>query len=202
MQFLSSDPKNIVIGLVRDVEKTEESLAAEKIANVHIFHGDMTDHKSLEAAATSAADVLPNGLDVIIVNGALTTTEAVKLSISELAAQPDLLYKDMHGSVDVNVIGSIHSIHAFLPLILKGSAKKIIVISTGHADIDVPVAFDQTSGVTYSVTKAALNMVVAKYAADLKSRDVKVLALSPGIVATQNNIRRFCHCLELPGRLT
>lgn len=195
MQFLSKDSNNIVIGLVRDVEKTKETLAAEKITNVHIFHGDMADRKSLEAAAASSAEILPNGLDIIIVNGVYVNPEVVKWSISELAAQPELLYKDMHTSLDVNVLGTIHSINSFLPLIHKGSAKKIIVISTGHADIDVPVAYDQTYVISYSVTKAAVNMVVAKYAAELKSQDVKVLALSPGIVATQQNIRKFCHNL-------
>ncbi|KAH6723631.1 hypothetical protein BKA61DRAFT_14021 [Leptodontidium sp. MPI-SDFR-AT-0119] len=187
LEFLSQDPNNTVVGLVRDVEKTKQNLAAEKITNVHIFHGDMVDRKSLEAAAASAAEVLPNGLDVIIVNGVFATPELEKLSISELAAQPDLLQKDMHSSLDVNVLGSINSINAFLPLILKGSVRKIIVISTGLADIDVPVAYDINSAVTYSVIKAALNMVVAKYAVDLKPQDVKVLALSPGIVATQMN---------------
>ncbi|KAH7354616.1 hypothetical protein BKA65DRAFT_226144 [Rhexocercosporidium sp. MPI-PUGE-AT-0058] len=187
LRFLSQDPKNIVIGLVRDVEKTNASLAAENITNVHILHGDMVDRKSLEAAATSAADILPNGLDVIIINGVFVTPEAEKLSISELAAQPELLSKDMHTSLDVNLIGSINSINSFLPLIQKGAAKKIVVISTGMADIDLPVSFDITSGVTYAVIKAALNMVVSKYAAELKSQNIKVLALSPGLVATQMN---------------
>lgn len=158
----------------------------------------MVDRKSLEAAAASAAEVLPNGLDVIIVNGVFATPELEKLSISELAAQPDLLQKDMHSSLDVNVLGSINSINAFLPLILKGSVRKIIVISTGLADIDVPVAYDINSAVTYSVIKAALNMVVAKYAVDLKPQDVKVLALSPGIVATQMNQRKYFHPFEYP----
>ncbi|KAL2071006.1 hypothetical protein VTL71DRAFT_14032 [Oculimacula yallundae] len=188
LQALSKDPKNTVIGLVRDVKKTKESLAAEQITNVHIFHGDLTDRKSLDAAAASSAEILPNGLDHLIVNGFVHTEEATKLTISQLGNNQDLLHKDLHSSLDGNVIGSINSINAFLPLILKGSVKKIVVMSTGHADLDVPLALNQTSLVTYSIMKAAINMVVAKYAAEFKSQGVIVLALSPGLVATDLNI--------------
>lgn len=190
MQFLSKDPNNTVIGLVRDVEKSKETLIAEKITNVHLFHGDMGDRKSLEAAAASAAKVLPDGLDVIIVNGVYVTPETNKMTISDLATQPDLLHKDMHTSLDVNVIGSIYAVNAFLPLILKGIQKKVVFISSGHADIELPVTAEVADMVTYAVFKGALNMVAAKYGAELKSKDVKVIALSPGLVATSMNTNR------------
>jgi len=187
LQFLSKDPNNTVIGLVRDVKKTKQTLVEEKIENVHIFRGDMADKKSLEAAATSAAEVLPSGLDVIIINGVYVTEQTNKMTVSDLAAQPDLLYKDMHTSLDVNVLGSIYAVNAFLPLILKGAQKKIIFISSGHADIELPVPADVNDMVTYATIKGAVNMIAAKYAAELKSKDVKVLSMSPGLVATSMN---------------
>ncbi|KAL5327404.1 hypothetical protein ACEPPN_005100 [Leptodophora sp. 'Broadleaf-Isolate-01'] len=127
----------------------------------------MSDHQSLAIVASSAASILQNGaLDVIIVNG--------------FACQHELLQQDMHASLDVNVIGVVNSINSFLPLILKGKAKKIMVISTGGADPDLAVAYNLPYQFTMCVMKAALNIVVAKFAAELKSRHVKVLALSPG----------------------
>lgn len=150
----------------------------------------MADKKSLEAAATSAAEVLPSGLDVIIINGVYVTEQTNKMTVSDLAAQPDLLYKDMHTSLDVNVLGSIYAVNAFLPLILKGAQKKIIFISSGHADIELPVPADVNDMVTYATIKGAVNMIAAKYAAELKSKDVKVLSMSPGLVATSMNNNR------------
>ncbi|PVH75014.1 NAD(P)-binding protein [Cadophora sp. DSE1049] len=185
LQYLSKDPRNTVIGLVRTTAVVEERLVKEGISNVHILHGDMSDHQSLTNAASSASSILPDGaLDIIIVNGYTAMNETLKIPPSGFASQPDLLHKDMHASLDVNAIGVVNSMNAFLPLILRGRAKKIIVISTGGADPDLAVAMGIPFQFTICVMKAALNMVVAKFAAELKSQDVKVLALSPGVVST------------------
>lgn len=89
------------------------------------------------------------------------------------------------------MLGSIHAANAFLPLILKGSEKKIIFITSGHADTNLVAEAGVTDMVTYAAMKSNINMIAAKYAAELKSKDVKTLALSPGLVATSNNIRMF-----------
>ncbi|KAH7396007.1 hypothetical protein BKA64DRAFT_746141 [Cadophora sp. MPI-SDFR-AT-0126] len=184
LQYLSKDPRNTVIGLVRTTSVVEERLAEEGFSNVHILHGDMSDHQSLSVAASSTSSILHDGaLDIIIVNGYTAMNETMKISPSGFASEPDLLHKDMHASLDVNVIGVVNSINAFLPLILRGREKKIIVISTGGADPEQAVAMSIPFQFTMCVMKAALNMAVAKFAAELKSQDVKVLALSPGVVA-------------------
>jgi NAD(P)-dependent dehydrogenase (short-subunit alcohol dehydrogenase family) len=41
----------------------------------------------------------------------------------------------------------------------------------------------------YSISKAALNMVVAKYAVEYKAEGFVFLAISPGLVNTANKIR-------------
>lgn len=38
-------------------------------------------------------------------------------------------------SFEVNVVGVVKTVHAFLPLIKRGRMKKVISISTGMADI-------------------------------------------------------------------
>jgi NAD(P)-dependent dehydrogenase (short-subunit alcohol dehydrogenase family) len=85
---------------------------------------------------------------------------------------------------EVNVIGNVHLFKLFLPLILKGQAKKVIAISTGLADTEITKDYDVTTGSLYSTSKAALNMVVAKYSAQYKKDGVLFLALSPGLVET------------------
>jgi NAD(P)-dependent dehydrogenase (short-subunit alcohol dehydrogenase family) len=76
----------------------------------------------------------------------------------------------------------VHSTNAFLPLLKNGSAKKVLSMSSGLGDLDFTLAGEAVAQPSYSVAKAALNMVVAKYAAQFKSEGFVFLAMSPGIV--------------------
>lgn len=94
----------------------------------------------------------------------------------------------MHASLDVNVLGVINAINLFLPLVEKSEVKKIVVISTGAADLEEVLPEDGRFGIPvllpYAAMKAALNLVVGKFAADVAERGVLMLSLSPGIVDT------------------
>lgn len=82
----------------------------------------------------------------------------------------------------MNVLGLVRSVNAFLPLLRKGTQKKIVVIGTEMADTDV-VWKARVSGVAaYGVTKAAEHMVATKYAAELEPEGFTVVAVSPGMV--------------------
>jgi hypothetical protein len=67
--------------------------------------------------------------------------------------------------VKANVIGNIHLFNLTIRLVLRGEVRKVIAISTGMADVDLAGKFDLTDGVLYSISKAALNMAVAKFSA-------------------------------------
>lgn len=82
------------------------------------------------------------------------------------------------------MLGVIYTTNAFLPLLKAGTTKKVISISTPGADLDLIVATEGTQDAAYCVSKAALNMVVAKYAAQYKKDGFTFLALSPGLVQT------------------
>ena len=154
----------------------------------------MISAPSLTSAASLAAPLLPHGLDVLIINGAYNTSSMSFRAPSSFSspAESEVLKEDMHASLDVNVLGVVYSINAFLPLIEKGTLKKIVAISTGLADPDFAIAGDGNPlFITYASMKAALNMVVAKFAAELRSKDVKVLALSPGLVNTKETPRKL-----------
>jgi len=84
----------------------------------------------------------------------------------------------------VNTIGPIHLFNAFMPLILRGVEKKIFAISTGAADTEMTLKADMYQATAYSITKAALNMAVAKFSAVYREKGVLVMAICPGAVAT------------------
>jgi len=48
---------------------------------------------------------------------------------------PGFLVEDMQKSFDANVYGVLNTVYAFLPLIRKGTIKKVIAISSGMGDI-------------------------------------------------------------------
>lgn len=70
---ISEDPKNLVVGLVRDKAGTEKKVAAElgDRSNVHILHGDLTNYASLKQAAADTAKIVgQRGIDYLVANGA------------------------------------------------------------------------------------------------------------------------------------
>ena len=144
----------------------------------------MADNKCLIAAAAETEKLTGGTVDYLIINGVYINPAESFLSPSEFSGKEELLTNSMIQSLKVNVLGAIFSINAFLPLVRKSNIKKIIVITTGLADRDMTEKSTISFWLIYSSMKAALNMVVAKYAVELKSEGIKLLALSPGLVDT------------------
>jgi NAD(P)-dependent dehydrogenase (short-subunit alcohol dehydrogenase family) len=116
------------------------------------------------------------------------------------------LEKELLESFTVNVVGVTKTITAFLPLIKRSKIKKVITISTGMADLgklslslspililrgvglmdnqDAINSFSMALSPAYSISKAALNVLVAKYNAVYSSQDILFMSISPGFVDT------------------
>jgi NAD(P)-dependent dehydrogenase (short-subunit alcohol dehydrogenase family) len=123
--------------------------------------------------------------------------------------QEDLLEKDLHDSVSylritippqknrltapaqfqINVIGVVHTINAFLLLLRQGVAKKVVTLSSGMGDTELVLKAGFPNQAPYAISKAALNMVVAKYAAEYNDEGLVFLAISPGLVDTATKAR-------------
>jgi NAD(P)-dependent dehydrogenase (short-subunit alcohol dehydrogenase family) len=84
----------------------------------------------------------------------------------------------------VNVLGVIHSTHSFLPLLRKGATRKVATISSVGGDCDFVLETGLAQAPAYGASKAAVNMVIAKYAAKLQNEGFTMVALSPGMVDT------------------
>ena len=85
-------------------------------------------------------------------------------------------------SFQTNVVGNIHLFHLFLPLVMKGKVKKVIAISSGHADLDLINDLEIETSALYSASKAAMNVIVAKFNAQYKKDGVLFVSISPGVV--------------------
>jgi NAD(P)-dependent dehydrogenase (short-subunit alcohol dehydrogenase family) len=81
----------------------------------------------------------------------------------------------------VNVIGSMRVTEAALPALERGTAKKVVNMSSKMGSID-----ENTSGGAYSyrASKCALNMVTKSMSLDLKDQGLICISMHPGWVLT------------------
>lgn len=104
------------------------------------------------------------------------------MSPTHRGEKPEELEYTMKKLLDVNVISNIHLFNLYLPLIRNGRTKKVIVISSCLADQEFTKNYDITSGPLYAISKAAVNMVVAKFSAQYKKEGILFLSICPGMV--------------------
>ncbi|KAI1432413.1 NAD(P)-binding protein [Xylaria sp. CBS 124048] len=201
---VSANPDNTVIGLVRNKPATEKKVKEElgDRANIHILgisdltsvedlkvsrypatklpHWDTLTDPIIQRAAAETAAITGGSLDYLIANAGYVTSFDAFDPLDTLAAKPAELREDFIKSMDINVIGNIYLYNAFMPLILKGKVKKVVAISSGMADIELCREYDLYSGAIYACSKAAMNIVTAKYSAQYKDQGVLFLSICPG----------------------
>ncbi|KAB8227148.1 NAD(P)-binding protein [Aspergillus alliaceus] len=182
LKHLSSNPENIVIGLVRNKSATQKRLVTDNLTNIYLVCADITDAKSLRTVAEQVGNITGGSLDILINNAAILTVSSAFNSIVDLS--PEVLEENILDSCRTNVVGVAHTINAFLPLIRKGCQKKVIVVSSLLADIDFVSRFALDTATPYSISKAAANLLMAKYHAALgPTEGILFLAISPGVVS-------------------
>ena len=98
----------------------------------------------------------------------------------------ELYAKDFMTHYEINVVGVMKTINAFLPLIEKGELKKVITISTGMADLEMMTKYDVAVGPAYAASKAATNILVQRYQAAYKEDGILFMSISPGYVDTDH----------------
>ncbi|EJD04869.1 NAD-binding protein, partial [Fomitiporia mediterranea MF3/22] len=189
VQALSTDPRNKVFAVVRNAETASplrefvESEATSK--NVVILQANLTDYNTLKLAAEEVSKATGGILDVLINNGALVIHEKGMLTIDAFPDE-ETLEKDFLDFFKTNVVGVTHAINAFLPLLRAGNSKKVLTISSSMGSPRTNLASNHDTLVSYAVSKAALNMVVVKFAARFKQEGFTFLSVSPGLVKTMS----------------
>jgi NAD(P)-dependent dehydrogenase (short-subunit alcohol dehydrogenase family) len=122
--------------------------------------------------------VIP-GVDVTsdsAVAGMVDTLGKDKVAIDELGK---IDFNDVRRQIEINTIGPLRAIQAVLPLLAPSAKIGIITSRVGSLS-------DNGSGgmYAYRVSKCAANMVALNLHHDLSKRGMPVLALHPGMVAT------------------
>jgi NAD(P)-dependent dehydrogenase (short-subunit alcohol dehydrogenase family) len=89
-------------------------------------------------------------------------------------------YGDVRRQFEINTIGPLRTVEALVPLLGAGSKVGIVTSRVGSLS-------DNGSGgmYAYRISKAGANMVALNLHHDLSPRGISVLALHPGMVATE-----------------
>ncbi|KAJ1337213.1 norsolorinic acid ketoreductase [Microdochium nivale] len=188
----SANPDNIVIGLVRNKTKMDGKVASElpNRTNVHVVEGELSDYTSLARSVDPVSKITGGSLDYLIANAASMSTWSEFKPYEEQAKEPAKLTAELDEAWTINVVSNIHLFNLYLPLLRQSSIRKVVAISSGHADTDLVLNYRIDAALGYTVTKAALNMVVAKYHASYGAGDQAILFMSmcPGMVENEQNL--------------
>jgi NAD(P)-dependent dehydrogenase (short-subunit alcohol dehydrogenase family) len=168
----------------RDHERGES--AARELANdgdVRFISLDVTDADSVEAAAvrigdeTGALDVLVNNAGVAIAEG-----EGVPSTVRPATIQQTL---------DVNFYGALRVTQAFLPLVRRAPAGRIVNVSSTLGSITTVASpgnpFGQFPFFAYPASKTLLNALTGWLALELKDTPIKINSVCPGSNDTDMN---------------
>ncbi len=143
---------------------------------------DVSDTSAVQSAAAYLQDRI-GALDALVNNAGMN------FGRPPLPSQESV--DQMRAIFDVNVFGAVRATQAFLPLLRKSAAARIVMISSGLGSI--ASTLDMTSenwnlgSAGYCASKTALNMFTVKFAKELAAEGIKVNAADPGLTATDLN---------------
>ena len=125
---------------------------------------------SVRAAAQSLAG---EAIDVLINNAGVGSPKQQRLGSLDYAAWARVL--------DVNTLGPMRVVEAFLDNVAKGGDRKIVTLTSAMGSIT-----DNASGGSYAYrsSKAAVNIVMKSLSIDLAPRGITCVVVHPGWVRT------------------
>jgi NAD(P)-dependent dehydrogenase (short-subunit alcohol dehydrogenase family) len=176
----------------RDPERGAEATAGlvRRVpgADVRPVALDVTSDESVAQARLTVEDG-SGRLDVLVNNAGIS---------GRRAGPEDTDPADFLPVYGVNVLGPVRVTTAFLPLLRKSRAPRLVMVSSGMGSFGVttdPRRLESTlHGLVYPSSKAALNMVTSQYAKALT--DISVYAVDPGYTATDLNQHRGTQPVE------
>jgi NAD(P)-dependent dehydrogenase (short-subunit alcohol dehydrogenase family) len=153
---------------------------------------DVTDDAAVRAAVEGAAAEM-GGLDVLVNNAGIIGGGRPPLETGPA---------DFLACYGVNLLGPVRVTRAFLPLLRRSAAPRIVNVSSGVGSIGIVTDPDrmesQLVSLVYPSSKAALNMVTVMYAKALP--EFRVNAVDPGYTATDLNGHRGHQTVEQGAR--
>lgn len=169
----------------RDLEKGQKAAAQLNSGNVECIQIDVSDEISIKAARQVLGEKT-DSLDVLINNAGIRGV----FPQSPSSVSVDEIRKVF----DTNFFGAIAVTQAFLDLLKKSKAPRIVNVTSGLASLtlhsDPSWKYYQIKGGAYGPSKSALNAYTIALAYELRDTPFKINAVDPGFTATDFNEHR------------
>ena len=166
----------------RDLEKGKA--AAEELreeGEVRVIALDVADARSV-TAARQTIELEAGQLDVLVNNAGISSAPGSRFSVPMVETA-----ENMRAVYETNVFAVVTVTNAFIPLLLKSTAGRIVNVTSKRGSIDEDGAWVGRPNMAYSSSKTALNAITVHYARSLAETTVKVNGAAPGHVATDFN---------------
>ena len=151
---------------------------------------DVTDSASA-AAAAKTVESLFGRVDALVNNAGISHRPGSDFS-GQLPRSANV--DDIRFVFETNVFGVINVTSAFLPLLRKSRAARIVNVSSSAGSFAMmtdPQSFESAPvALGYVPSKTALTAITLQYARDLAADNILVNAVCPGFVATDLNGHR------------
>ncbi|MCJ1257753.1 hypothetical protein MMC24_005579 [Lignoscripta atroalba] len=183
---LSSSPDNTIIACSRSLSSDLsdlKSLQSQSKSTIHILECDTSSLSSIQSFGKEVTKTLGSDdaqIDYLLNNAGINSvSEQTSLNIGP---------EDLVREVGVNVVGPAKTVEALLPHLRKGSV--VMNMTSGLGSCESAKGMQPTKCTTYSISKAALNMLTVHQAFDLGiegegKRGVRVICMDPGWVKTR-----------------
>lgn len=162
---------NAVIVAGRRTELLDEIAAANP--GIETLQLDVADPASITAAAATAAERFP-ALDVLVTMAGIMQPE----NLAEPAQLADAL-ATAEATITTNLLGTIRTVSAFLPQLLRQEQATVLTVSSGLAFVPLPIT------PTYAATKAGVHAWTEALRVQLAGTAVQVVELVPPQVQTE-----------------
>lgn len=158
----------------RDPDKAEAAAEPLRRQGLKVLPAqlDVTDGRSVEAAARFVERRFGR-LDVLVNNAAILYDDWQRAENANLETARE--------AFETNTLGPWRVVQAFLPLLRKSKHPRVVNVSSESGSL----ASMGGGTPAYSVSKAALNVLTRKLAAELRPSRVLVNSVCPGWVATE-----------------
>jgi NAD(P)-dependent dehydrogenase (short-subunit alcohol dehydrogenase family) len=143
-----------------------QALREQYSEQLRIMQLDIKDERSIELLSGALGNTQ---VDLLINNAGIMHVESLD----------SMDFASIMEQFKVNALGPLHVTQSLLQNLVDGA--KVVNLTSRMGSLD-----DNTSGgyYGYRMSKAALNMATRSLAVDLKSRDIIVIAMHPGMVQT------------------
>ncbi|KAI0746808.1 C-factor [Daedaleopsis nitida] len=174
---LLQQPYNTIVATTRDPAKATalHGLKGSAKGTLHVVSLEVTDRESVRKCAAEVAGIVgDHGIDYLVNNAGILISEGHK--DTGYTMDIDILERVLK----TNVSAPAYISQVFLPLVEKSEKKAVVNISSTMGSKTVGGTLERAA--SYSISKAALNMLTCKQARERP--DITAVSICPGWLQT------------------